>query len=442
MDGAGDDPTTEELRAVQADREEAERERPTSADEPDEERAHERRADSAAYLREKLDEQAEAERVSDRDEDVDRLGRPRRQLRRERPARPDRSPSAPSSGKERLVRAIARAAYKARREVRRRRLLRPATSSARGCCTPTRTRSTTCRRGTGRAAAGAGRAALRADRAERHRRPGRARRRRPAARGPRPAAVPQRGGQGRQRPHDELDGDRAGADARVGAARLPDLDADAALEAKLWEQILHVLRLDSRRPGRRVARARGHARRGRGGADDRAALRRAALRGAGHRPDGRAAAELVAGRRRASRPIDGIVHMPNLPTEEVFTTPDPERVDGDVRSTKPLVPRRHDHPRARGALRGRPRGAHRRRRERRRAARATRSATRARRAWARSRSSTARAASARSTRSSSTRCSTRTRRRHIALGSAYLFTVDDEADQRARERRARSTSTS
>src|SRR4051795_840976 len=35
--------------------------------------------------------------------------------------------------------------------------------------------------------------------------------------------------------------------------------------------------------------------------------------------------------------IDGIEHMPNLPTEEVFTTPDPERVDGHVTSTKPLV---------------------------------------------------------------------------------------------------------
>ncbi|HWF50173.1 MAG TPA: aminopeptidase [Solirubrobacteraceae bacterium] len=33
---------------------------------------------------------------------------------------------------------------------------------------------------------------------------------------------------------------------------------------------------------------------------------------------------------------DGIVHAPNLPTEEVFTTPDPARVDGVVRATKPL----------------------------------------------------------------------------------------------------------
>jgi len=34
--------------------------------------------------------------------------------------------------------------------------------------------------------------------------------------------------------------------------------------------------------------------------------------------------------------VDGIVHAPNLPTEEVFTTPDPDRVDGVVTSTKPL----------------------------------------------------------------------------------------------------------
>ena len=34
--------------------------------------------------------------------------------------------------------------------------------------------------------------------------------------------------------------------------------------------------------------------------------------------------------------VDGIVHAPNLPTEEVFTTPDPERTNGVVTSTKPL----------------------------------------------------------------------------------------------------------
>ena len=34
--------------------------------------------------------------------------------------------------------------------------------------------------------------------------------------------------------------------------------------------------------------------------------------------------------------IDGRRHSPNLPTEEVFTTPDPERVDGHVTATMPL----------------------------------------------------------------------------------------------------------
>jgi aminopeptidase len=35
--------------------------------------------------------------------------------------------------------------------------------------------------------------------------------------------------------------------------------------------------------------------------------------------------------------VDGIEHMPNLPTEEVFTTPDPERAEGYVTASKPLV---------------------------------------------------------------------------------------------------------
>jgi aminopeptidase len=34
--------------------------------------------------------------------------------------------------------------------------------------------------------------------------------------------------------------------------------------------------------------------------------------------------------------IDGIVHAPNIPTEEVFTSPDPERTEGVVAATKPL----------------------------------------------------------------------------------------------------------
>jgi aminopeptidase len=35
--------------------------------------------------------------------------------------------------------------------------------------------------------------------------------------------------------------------------------------------------------------------------------------------------------------VDGIVHIANLPTEEVYTTPDPSRTEGVVRSTRPLA---------------------------------------------------------------------------------------------------------
>jgi aminopeptidase len=34
--------------------------------------------------------------------------------------------------------------------------------------------------------------------------------------------------------------------------------------------------------------------------------------------------------------VDGTRHLPNIPTEEIFTTPDPERVDGHVTATMPL----------------------------------------------------------------------------------------------------------
>ncbi len=34
--------------------------------------------------------------------------------------------------------------------------------------------------------------------------------------------------------------------------------------------------------------------------------------------------------------VDGVTHHANLPSEEVFTTPDPERVEGTVTATKPL----------------------------------------------------------------------------------------------------------
>ena len=54
-----DEPTTQSLRIQQIAREDAERERAGEAGTPAEKRAADRRADKAAYLREKLDEQAE-----------------------------------------------------------------------------------------------------------------------------------------------------------------------------------------------------------------------------------------------------------------------------------------------------------------------------------------------------------------------------------------------
>jgi hypothetical protein len=57
-----DDPTTEQLRAVQARRADREAAEADEADRPEEERAHQRRSDKAAYLRDKLAEQAESER--------------------------------------------------------------------------------------------------------------------------------------------------------------------------------------------------------------------------------------------------------------------------------------------------------------------------------------------------------------------------------------------
>jgi len=57
-----DDPTTEQLRAVQAAREVQERELADEAPTDTEQLAAVRRADKAAYLKEKLDEQAESER--------------------------------------------------------------------------------------------------------------------------------------------------------------------------------------------------------------------------------------------------------------------------------------------------------------------------------------------------------------------------------------------
>ena len=60
MDGG--EPTTEELRIAQLQREDAERDHAERAVSEDDTEQHERRADKAAYLREKLEERARSER--------------------------------------------------------------------------------------------------------------------------------------------------------------------------------------------------------------------------------------------------------------------------------------------------------------------------------------------------------------------------------------------
>ncbi len=60
-----EDPTTQELRVEQLKREQAEREAAEEGATPDDTEQHERRADKASYLREKLEERARAERETD-----------------------------------------------------------------------------------------------------------------------------------------------------------------------------------------------------------------------------------------------------------------------------------------------------------------------------------------------------------------------------------------
>jgi aminopeptidase len=114
----------------------------------------------------------------------------------------------------------------------------------------------------------------------------------------------------------------------------PDLEEEEAL-AKLEEQLLHVLRLDTDDPVK-AWRER---------ADTLVAVAERltersfdALHYEGPGTD--LTVGLLAGTQwQAARfeTADGIPHMPNLPTEEVFTSPDPTRVDGHVTSSKPLV---------------------------------------------------------------------------------------------------------
>jgi aminopeptidase len=114
----------------------------------------------------------------------------------------------------------------------------------------------------------------------------------------------------------------------------PDIDRDAALE-RLWEAIVRVCRLDTEDPivawTTRLGQLSDVVRR-----LDTLHLEAVRFEGPG--------TDLTVGLLPTSHwqaakmsTVDGVVHAPNLPTEEVFTTPDPQRTEGVVTSTKPLL---------------------------------------------------------------------------------------------------------
>lgn len=114
----------------------------------------------------------------------------------------------------------------------------------------------------------------------------------------------------------------------------PDLQPAAALE-RLWKQVLHICRLDEPDP---VAAWRSRQDVLVGVSQRLTKLRFDALHFEGPGTDLRVG--LLASSRWICARFEtagGIEHMPNLPSEEVFTAPDPARVDGEVRATKPLV---------------------------------------------------------------------------------------------------------
>ena len=114
----------------------------------------------------------------------------------------------------------------------------------------------------------------------------------------------------------------------------PDLSEEDAI-ARLAEQILHVCRLDGDDP---VAAWRERARTLVDVAGRVTARRFDALRFRGPGTD-LSVGLLPTTRFMAARfeTVEGVEHMPNLPSEEIFGAPDPQRTDGVVRTTKPLV---------------------------------------------------------------------------------------------------------
>ncbi len=115
----------------------------------------------------------------------------------------------------------------------------------------------------------------------------------------------------------------------------PDLDEAAALAA-LFDELVYVLRLDE--TDAEAAWSTRFAELHTAG-QKLDALQLDALRFEGPGTDltvGLLPTSHFAGEEPGATTIDGIVFHANIPTEEVFTTPDPERVEGVVTATKPL----------------------------------------------------------------------------------------------------------
>jgi aminopeptidase len=113
----------------------------------------------------------------------------------------------------------------------------------------------------------------------------------------------------------------------------PQLDDDAAL-ARLTEEVAHVCRLDEDDPAAAWRQRRDELRATAKRLTDR---HFDALHFEGPGTDltlGLLPGSVWAG--GGDTNADGIEHLSNLPTEEVFTAPDPQRAEGVVRATKPL----------------------------------------------------------------------------------------------------------
>ena len=114
----------------------------------------------------------------------------------------------------------------------------------------------------------------------------------------------------------------------------PDLDDEAAL-ARLWAEIAHICRLDEDDP---VAAWWARSQELTDAAARLEAVQLDALHFKGPGTDLKVGLMPdVHWNGGAFRTAWGLDHIPNLPTEEVFTSPDPERTEGFVTSTKPLL---------------------------------------------------------------------------------------------------------